>query len=588
MKSVRTIAGLTSLLSFLASSAPSIGADGQSPGRELVGLWRAERCFGPSIKGTLTLGRKGQSWMAEVAGTTGLVRFAGDMISFDLPAGQGSFRGSLKGGRIVGHWIQPRTTADGCAYATPATLEKLGPASWQGQVAPLEDKLTLYLPIRLNADGTPGAFIRNPERNLGVFLRIERVAFDGRQAKFLGRRSPDGQEEVRAEGTYDAASGILSVFLPSCGGTFDFRRATPADEARFYPRGRTPAGYVYSPPPAEDDGWPVASLDDAGISREGISRFMQMLTDAPVDSVHSSDIHGVLIARHGKLILEEYFHGFSRDGLHDTRSAAKSLTSVLAGAAILHGSPVSPSTRVYEAMFGPPPPGTDPRKAMITVESLLTMSSGLDCDDSDPKSAGNEDVMQEQTAQPDWYRYTLDLKMVRAPGERAVYGSAMPNLLGGVLARKTGRWIPDLIHDFVAEPLGIRRYALNMTPTGDAYMGGGARFLPRDFMKLGQLMLDGGRWRGRRVVSVEWARNSVSPLYEMRGIRYGYLWWVADYPYKGRTVRAFFAGGNGGQVVMGIPELDLVIAFYGGNYSDPVLYIPQRVFVPEYILPAVN
>jgi CubicO group peptidase (beta-lactamase class C family) len=61
-----------------------------------------------------------------------------------------------------------------------------------------------------------------------------------------------------------------------------------------------------------------------------------------------------------------------------------------------------------------------------------------------------------------------------------------------------------------------------------------------------------------------------------------------EYPYKGRTVRAFFAAGNGGQVVMGIPELDLVMAFYGGNYNDPVLFTSQRVYVPQYILPAID
>jgi CubicO group peptidase (beta-lactamase class C family) len=178
--------------------------------------------------------------------------------------------------------------------------------------------------------------------------------------------------------------------------------------------------------------------------------------------------------------------------------------------------------------------------------------------------------------------------MVRAPGEKAVYGSANPNLLGGVLARKTGRWLPDLFHEFVAEPLGIEHYAMNLTPTGDAYMGGGVRLRPRDFMKVGQMMLDGGRWRGRQVVSTEWARKATSPLFELRGLHYGYLWWVASYPYRGRTVQAFFAGGNGGQVVMGIPELDLVIAFYGGNYSDLVSYVSQRVYVPQYILAAVR
>ena len=61
-----------------------------------------------------------------------------------------------------------------------------------------------------------------------------------------------------------------------------------------------------------------------------------------------------------------------------------------------------------------------------------------------------------------------------------------------------------------------------------------------------------------------------------------------DYPYKGRTVRAFFAGGNGGQIVMGIPDLDLVIAFYGGSYSDRVALRPQQEYIPIYMLPAIQ
>ena len=67
--------------------------------------------------------------------------------------------------------------------------------------------------------------------------------------------------------------------------------------------------------------------------------------------------------------------------------------------------------------------------------------------------AGNENTMQDQTAQPDWYRYTLDLAMVRAAGEKAVYCSCNPNLIGGVLGRVTGRWLPELFEDLIAQPL---------------------------------------------------------------------------------------------------------------------------------------
>ena len=287
-------------------------------------------------------------------------------------------------------------------------------------------------------------------------------------------------------------------------------------------------------------------------------------------------------------MLEEYFHGEHRDKPHDTRSAAKSLTATLFGAAVQAGVPLSARSRVYQVMNG----GTfahdlEPSKRVLTVEHLLTMSSGLDCDDSDPNSPGNEDAVANQTEEPDWWKLTLGLKMLREPGERAVYCSVQPNLIGGVVRKAAGRPLPELFHDLVAEPLGIRRYWMNLTPTGEAYMGGGVRLLPRDFMKLGQLMMNGGIWRGRRIVSEQWAKRATSPLVELGGLKYGYLWWVIEYPYQGRTVQAFFAGGNGGQVVMGIPQLDLVVAFYGGNYSDPVMFQSQRRLVPEYVLPAV-
>jgi CubicO group peptidase (beta-lactamase class C family) len=589
MKRAQRIAVVGFLASLLLYAATwGLAADTQRD-KQLVGLWRAKRHFGPEIRGTLTLEQQGGSLSAEIAGYTARPRLDGDRISFELADSLGSFRGTLKNGDILGHWIQPSDPVLGYpAYATPVTLVKQRSGYWRGTVAPLDLQTTFYLRIKLNDDTTLGAFLRNPERNAGRFFNIEQVATDGRHVKLLGRRSKGASKSVLAEGTCDAVNGTLSLYLPSSGGTFDFRRATPADQARFLPRAKSTATYTYRPPPAEDDGWSVATLDDVGISRDGINRFVQMLIDTPIDSVHASDVHGVLIARHGKLVLEEYFHGFHRELLHDTRSASKSLTSVLTGAAVLHGDSIGPSTPVYKVINGADKADLDPRKGAMTVEHLLTMSAGLDCDDANPASAGNEDAMQEQSAQPDWYRFTLDLKMVRAPGERAVYGSALPNLLGGVLARTTGRWLPDLFHDLVAEPLQIQRYAMNLTPTGDAYMGGGVYFLPRDFMKLGQMILDGGRWNGHQVVSADWARKSVSPLYELRGIHYGYLWWVIDYPYKNRTVRAFFAGGNGGQIVMGVPELDLVIAFYGGNYGDPVLYVPQRVYVSQYILPAVD
>jgi CubicO group peptidase (beta-lactamase class C family) len=579
---------VTTVVFASAAGAPRADAEPPNPAMELAGLWEAKRHFGPDVRGTLLVRKGPDGWRAEVAGRSEPAHVEGDVVTAEFPDGKGSFKGKFdeKRTKIVGHWVQPRRVENGTSYASPVVLTGNGQDIWKGEVSPLDDDLTLYLLLKSRADGSVEAVIRNPERNVGRFLEGARIEREGDTVRLVAKPSPGEKPPVLAEGVYREET--LRLF-PPLGGTFDFRRVKAGEASDFYPRGRPAVPYRYSVPPRVDDGWPTASLEDVGIDRKGIEKFVQMIVDTPIDSVHSQEVHGVLIARHGKLVVEEYFHGEHRDRPHDTRSASKSLTSTLAGAAIFAKLPVDATSPVYRVMNGGTfPPGLEPRKRALTIEHLLTMSSGLDCDDRDRSSAGNEDVMQEQSVQPDWYRYTLDLKAVRDPGEKAVYGSANPNLLGGVLAKATGRPLPGLIHDLVAEPLGIKRYWLNLSPTGDAYMGGGGRFLPRDFMKLGQLMLNGGTWNGRRVVSEEWCRRATSPLYDLRNLKYGYLWWVIDFPHKGRTVRAFFAGGNGGQLVMGIPDLDLLIAMYGGNYGDPVFYALQQVYVPKYVLPAVD
>lgn len=574
---------------FLTVAVDAAASAQPVPG-DFVGVWQAKRRLGPELYGPLTIVERSGAWTAWIAGHSAPVTFERERLSFEIAGNRGSFAGGLAsdGASIVGHWYQPSGAMLGYGFASPVTLVRAAPRQWRGDVEVLDDTATLYLVVKANADGSLGAFLRNPERNLGVFGG-ERLIVRG-SAVALTSPGPDGkgEREILA-GTYRAQTDTLSFYWPQRGGTFDFTRMGDDPANDFFPRGKTPAPYVYRPPLPRDDGWPVATLEDVGIAREGIARLIQKVIDTSDDSVQTLRLHGALIARHGKLVLEEYFHGYSADQPHETRSASKSLTAVLTGAAIEGGLSLKTSTPVYPVMLGGDVPAElDPRKQRMTVEHLLTMTSGYYCDDSDSKAPGNEEIMQDQTEEPDWYRYTLNVPMAYEPGEKAVYCSSNPHLLGGVISRATGTPLPDLFRDLIARPLQINRYHLNLSPTNEPYMGGGIYWLPRDFMKLGQSMLNGGTWNGKRIVSREWAARSIAPLVEMRGLRYGYLWWVTDYPYQGRQVRAFFAGGNGGQVVVGVPELDLVVAFFAGNYSSRATLIPQREFVPNYVLPAVD
>jgi len=308
-----------------------------------------------------------------------------------------------------------------------------------------------------------------------------------------------------------------------------------------------------------------------------------------MDTLSAQQMHALLIARHGTLVLEEYFHGFDRDAPHDTRSAGKSMTATLAGAAIHAGlGGLSLSSPVYAIMNGGTfPADIEPRKRTITLEHFMSMSSGIDCDDSDPNSPGNENTMLDGDTR-DYYAFTLKLKTIRDPGTKAVYCSVQPNLVGGAIARATRRPLTDLFDELVAGPLDIRHYYMNLSPTGDPYMGGGIRFTARDFAKFGQLYLNGGTWRGRRILDRSFIERASSPRLTIGTGGYGLLWWVTDYPFRGDSVRAYFASGNGGQYTIVIPRLDMVVTAYAGNYQDATALKTQREDVPRYILSAVR
>jgi CubicO group peptidase (beta-lactamase class C family) len=334
----------------------------------------------------------------------------------------------------------------------------------------------------------------------------------------------------------------------------------------------------------------VSTLDAENIDRPTIEKFIQSILDMPMDSQDAPQFHGILIARHGKLVLEEYFHEQDRDKLHNTRSASKSLTAVVVGAAMQAGVPLKLSSPVYQVMNGGTfPADLEPAKRTMTLEHLLTMSSGYFCDDTNDDAPGNEDKMWDQTAEPDFYRYTMNVPLATPPGENAVYCSASPNLALGMAGRASHEDPMSLFDRLIGEPMKIRRYDRGLDPAGNPYGGGGMNLLLRDFIKLGQLMLNGGTWNGRRILSQDFAARASSPLYHLRNIYYGYLWWIEDNPYKDRTVRTFSARGAGGQTVTVVPELDLVVATFAGSFSSRKgMFGASTEPIPRIILPAVR
>lgn len=582
------LSALVIALPLAYAGRPARAQEGPGSAEELVGLWTARRWFGPHARGPLVIERTGETYTADMMGRLLTVRADGGELAFELPNGLGAFRGKLEPGTgIRGHWRAPPSNAllTGFTYVSPVSLEADGAGRWSGEVVPFDDVFTFHLRVERRPDGTLGAFLHNPERGFGA--QADRLVREGDAVRLLAppRDGEEGREVAR--GTYDPDAQVLTLAFPTRGGTYDFRRDD--DESPFYPRGKHPGRYRYRPPPERDDGWPVGTLEAAGIDRGAVEGLVQAILDRPIESVESPQVHALLIARHGRLVLEEYFHGQHRDRLHETRSAAKSLTALVVGAAIEAGAPLRLSSPVYEVMNGGSfPAGLDPGKRAMTLEHLLTMSSGFHCDDQDPVAPGGEDAMLEQGEEPDYHRFTMAVPLATAPGEKAVYCSASANLALGMVGRATGESPLYAFDRLLAEPLGIRRYAWFLDPAGNPYGGGSVQLLPRDFLKLGQLMLQDRTWDGRRVLGRDFVARATRPQYHLRNIYYGYLWWIEDYPYKDRTVRTFSARGAGGQMVTVVPELDLAVAVMAANYSSRVQLTYTATLVPRILLPAVR
>jgi CubicO group peptidase (beta-lactamase class C family) len=588
MKNAR-IASIVFTLLFVTASLPLLAQTTGSP-NELAGLWKAKKRFGPDARGTLVLQRSGANWTADMAGRIVPVGSANGELTFSLPDNGGTFRGKLEDkGAIRGHWYRPGTPLYWKATpvgASPVVLKADGPNRWRGSVDPIEETFTFYLLLQPQPDGSFSALLRNPERDIGTQQGVERLTRAGNALTLIGKRG--GKEQDVAKGSYDAETQVITLAFPSRGGSYDFLR--DGDDSAFYPRGKSPGRYKYRPPLARDDGWPVGTLDAADIDRTAIEKLVQGILDMPMESTDAPQVHGLLIARHGKLVLEEYFHEQDRDKLHNTRSASKSLTALTVGAAMQAGVPLKLSDAVYQVMNGGTfPADLEPQKRAMTLENLLTMSSGYFCDDTNDQAPGNEDGMWEQEAEPDFYRFTMKVPLATPPGENSVYCSASPNLALGMAGRAAHDDPMSLFDRLIGEPMKIRRYDWGLDPAGHPYGGGGMALTLRDFIKLGQLMLNGGTWEGRRIVSKEFAARAGSPLYHLRNIYYGYLWWGENYPYKNRTVYAYSARGAGGQTVTVIPELDLIVGTFAGNFSSRKgMFAASTDPIPRIILPATR
>ena len=296
-------------------------------------------------------------------------------------------------------------------------------------------------------------------------------------------------------------------------------------------------------------------------------------------------IASVLIARHGRLAVEEYFNGASAGQSHTMQSVTKSVVSLLVGMAADAGQLATTDRAIGFFHEYEPIASMDDRKQAITVADLLTMRSGFDW--SEDPYAGSP-LQRLNDCRCDWLRFILDWRMRDPPGTRWEYVSGGTILLGGIVGAATGSRLDQFADAHLFGPVGASgvRWVQGL-PNGLPHGGGGLFLRSRDMAKIGQIVLDEGRWQGQPLVDSRWIREStqrVVPSVRIWGghpFDYGYSWWITS----DRGADIVTASGAQGQWIFVSARDQLVVAT---TADDDAHFTAAVDFLFSHILPSVS
>lgn len=357
-------------------------------------------------------------------------------------------------------------------------------------------------------------------------------------------------------------------------------------------------------PTVTDDGWEVASLNSVGMDAAKLGQLLKRL-----EQIGEHRIHSILVIKNGKLVFEKYYAGrkfnlgqytggtgYDMNDLHVLCSATKSFTSALLGIAIVQGFIQSIDQKVYDFF----PEYADlllqsPSKSKMTIKHLLTMTSGLTYDDESLPYTDPRNDMHRFYVSSDPIRFLLALPLFAEPGAVFDYANCNTNIIGQIIYRAVGERLDVFAKEYLFDKLGIQQHQWQVVKNNIILSSGDLHLRPRDMAKFGLLFLNRGKWNGESIISSEWCDRSTAAFLNPNHYTaqfqaadgYGFQWWQKNYFYNAKTYHSYFAWGWGGQMIIVLPEMNLVVVTTAGNWYDPELISPFTI-VADYIIPAVE
>ena len=364
--------------------------------------------------------------------------------------------------------------------------------------------------------------------------------------------------------------------------TVDFIRADPGlAQTLFYPRppgDGSETAYRYRQPETTGDGLKTSDISTYGVDTTALNALLTQLLSQEYGRLES-----LLVMKDSRLVLEEYFYGYNRTKKHNIHSCTKSIASLLLGIAMEQHKEVEVTQHVlgffpeYDSL------ARDGRE-LITLEHLLTMRSGFPAEDV-PGWIDRDDQMLNILGRP----------LAQPPGTTFHYDNDNSILLGGILRKITGMPADQLAAQYLFGPMGISDCQWSYED-GLPQCHSDLQMLPRDMAKIGQLVLNDGRWKDQQLVPAGWIRESTR-IHEAESdfFDYGYFWWHRseankawwDQPVNGynREHEIILALGFGGQYIMIIRDLNLVVVTTSSDYADGRIARSKVPMVIERLVP---
>ena len=346
-------------------------------------------------------------------------------------------------------------------------------------------------------------------------------------------------------------------------------------------------------PSRAENAWPRTDLADAGFAPD-----LGRQIDEGVESGRFQNLHAVVVIHAGNLVMEQYYEGedeiwgdpqgrvtFSPSELHDLRSVTKSVVSLLYGIALEDGLVPAPDATLVDQFPEYEDLSADPMRRRITVAHAFSMMLGTEWDEgfsyTDPRNSAHA-----MEFAPDRYRFVLDRPMMSEPGTEWNYNGGATSVLARLIETGSGLPLRAYAQERLFQPLGIDAIEWTQGRDGAFLAASGLRLGAPDLARIGQLVLNGGIWNGMPIVPEAWLRESFQPRAQVGELGYGYQWWLGPPTDDGpRWIGAF---GNGGQRLFIMPERELVVVIFAGNYNQPDAWQMPVAILTEIILPGMS